>query len=54
MNLTSVEQLTQVVGVTAVTTKVTGMMGKRRFYHVRLERLHFVGDLWMVELTEKV
>lgn len=55
MNLTIVEQLTQVVGVTAMTPKrvVTGMMEKRRFYHARLEMLHFVWDLWMVELTEK-
>jgi hypothetical protein len=54
MNLITVAQLTPVVVVTAMTTTKTGMMGKRRFYHVRLETHHFVRDLGMVELTEKV
>lgn len=53
MNLISVEQLTQIVVVTAMTTK-TGMMGRRRLCLARLETHRFVGDLAMVELSEKV
>jgi len=55
MNLIVVEQLTQIFVATAMAAK-TGMMEKRRFYLVRLETHHFVGDLGMVdsELTETV
>lgn len=53
MNLIAVVQQTPVAVVTAMTPK-TGLMGKRRFYLVGLETQHFVRDLGMVELAEKV